>query len=138
MVNHSILLKKLQTYGIWGIAKVWGLPITYLAENNFCQLLVSISNQLLVESGRDRSLRGPPLFLIYTNHTAHCSDLFEFHLFTDDRNLLFSNQNLSLLESNIYIPTLNRLVYGFPVINYPLMLPNLTFLSFIPLEIATL
>ena len=45
---------------------------------------------------------GPLLYLISINDMTHCSNLFEFHLVADDTSPLYSNKNLSLLESNIY------------------------------------
>ena len=77
------------------------------------------------------SVPGPLLFLIYINDITHCSDLSGLHLFADDTNLFYSNKNLSLLESNINTH-LEYINLWLSYINYPLMLPKLILLSFIP------
>lgn len=42
---------------------------------------------------------GSLLFLIYTNDITNSCDRLQFHLFSDDTNLLFAYQNVKTLES---------------------------------------
>ncbi|KAK2556625.1 putative RNA-directed DNA polymerase from transposon X-element [Acropora cervicornis] len=46
-----------------------------------------------------RSVLGPLLFLIYVNDIYRCSQIFDFYLFADDTNLLYSNKDLKDLET---------------------------------------
>lgn len=88
-VDHSILLYKLQHYGIRGITIKWFN--SYLkARKQF----VSVGN---VKSNLNEDLLGPLLFLIYINDFNSSSDLLDFHLFADDSNLFYSdNKSWSL------------------------------------------
>ena len=45
------------------------------------------------------SVLGPLLFLIYVNDIYRCSQIFDFYLFADDTNLLYSNKDLKDLET---------------------------------------
>ena len=46
---------------------------------------------------------GPLLFLLYVNDMNKYSNILEFHLFSDDTNLLLNNKNLQNLNSNLNI-----------------------------------
>ena len=47
------------------------------------------------------SVLGPLLFLIYVNDITNSSNLFNFHMFAGDTNLLYSNKSFKTLESKI-------------------------------------
>ena len=56
------------------------------------------------------SVLGPLLLLLYINDIYVSSDKLNFYLFADDRNILYANKNLKLLEQivnqevcNLYI-----------------------------------
>ena len=92
-VNHSILLEKLDHYGISGISNTWFR--SYLTER---QQFVSISGDkselTTIEHGVPQgSVLGPLLFLIYINDLHQCIiNSTSFH-FADDTNLLFVPPN---------------------------------------------
>ena len=92
-VNHSILLNKLEHYGISGISNTWFK--SYLTDR---QQFVSIGGEssdfTTTEHGVPQgSVLGPLLFLIYINDLHQCiNNSTSFH-FADDTNLLYVPPN---------------------------------------------
>ena len=100
-VNHSILLDKLEYYGICGVAKEWFSSYLrnrkqFVSINNTCSSYLDITCG--VPQG---SVLGPLLFLIYINDFQRCSSKLDFHLFADDSNLFYASKSLSGSESII-------------------------------------
>ena len=93
-VNYDILLMKLANYGIRGIANEWFK--SYLSDR---RQTVSVNSAKSVQCNVTcgGSVLGPLLFLICIND----SDLFDFHLFADDSNLLCEHKNILNLEKTI-------------------------------------
>ena len=92
-LNHSILIAKLEYYGVRGIALQWFTHYLqsrqqYVFYNNATSTLRSIDCG--VPQG---SILGPLLFILYINDIENCSDLFKFVLFADDTNLFYSSDN---------------------------------------------
>jgi len=100
-VNHNILVKKLEQYGIRGIAKEWFA--SYLSNRQQFVSLNNIKSDLHpVSCGIPQgSVLRPLLFLLYINDFSKCSKLLDFHLFADDSNLFYKHKNLLTLQSNI-------------------------------------
>ena len=99
-VNHSILLRKLQHYGIRGAA--YNLFASFLT-NRFQFVYISNvkSNFMPITCGVPQgSVLGPLLFTLYINDISNCTTC-KPRLFADDTCLMLNNRNLSQLNSNI-------------------------------------
>ena len=100
-VNHSILLRKLEHYGIRGIPLHWFT--SYLSNRKqFVYFNGHISDTKPINCGVPQgSVLGPLLFLLYINDFPNVSSKIRFFLFADDTNLYYESNNLKQME--IYI-----------------------------------
>ena len=99
-VNHNILLRKLEHYGIRGIAQNWFK--SYLTNRKQYVSLNGESSELkLIECGVPQgSCLGPLLFLLYINDLPNISEVLHFYLFADDTNIYYEADTMEKLETN--------------------------------------
>ena len=100
-VNHEILLKKMEHYGVRGSSLQWFR--SYLSDRRqYVYFNGHSSETKVVTCGVPQgSVLGPLLFLLYINDLPNISDVFKFYLFADDTNLYYENENIKDLEFNI-------------------------------------
>ena len=100
-VNHKILLKKLEKYGVRGLPLLWFT--SYLKDRRqFVGVDGNCSQEEIINVGVPQcSILGPILFLIYINDLPRISSLFTVVLYADDTTLLASKRDYNSLMIDI-------------------------------------
>ena len=98
MVDHDILLNKLNNYGIRGIAHDW--IKSYLANREqYVHIRGKNSSMEKLEFGVPQgSILGPLLFVIYINDLPRIQQLVKFILYADDANIFITGKNMGKIE----------------------------------------
>ena len=130
-INHRILLKKLEHYGIRGLALK--LLTNYLTGRTQCVTMNgSLSDYLPLKNGVPQgSILGPLLFLIYINDLANLSPLIDLFLFADDANALFVSKNIATLI-NIVNSELSKMDLWFKTNKLSLNVQKTKYMLFTP------
>ena len=94
-VDHGILLKKLNHYGIRGVAN--DLIKSYLSNRKqYVQIGETKSNLLNINCGVPQgSVLGPLLFLIYVNDIVNCNPHGNIRLFADDTYVFIESNQIN-------------------------------------------
>ena len=86
-VDHSILIKKLNYYGMHGVANDW-IKSFLINKKQFVNIDLYNLGVLDVTCGvLQGSILGPRLFVLYVNDICNVSKLVKFILFADDMNI---------------------------------------------------
>ena len=103
LVDHSILLNKLEHYGIRGIALNWFK--SYLKNRNqFVSIGTSESSAKQIIYGVPQgSILGPLLFIIYINDLPQISEIAKFIMYADDANIFLTGENINEVYDKLKI-----------------------------------
>ena len=102
-LDHEILLKKLNHYGIRGVTNRWFR--SYLSNRNQCVTSNNATSSFLpITHGVPQgSILGPLLFLLFINDFPSNNSFFKYSLFADDSTLTckFENKNENFMKREI-------------------------------------
>ena len=100
-VNHSVLIEKLNHYGIRGVTENWIKPYLF-GRKQFVNIGECSSDLIQISCGVPQgSVLGQKLFILYINDICNVSKRLKFILFADDTNILYSDANVHNLISVI-------------------------------------
>ena len=93
-IDHSLLIKKLNIYGIRGVASSW--ITSYLDKRSQYVYYNDVKSDTPdISCGVPQgSILGSKLFILYINDMVNVSKLFKFIIFADDTNLFCSNRDI--------------------------------------------
>ena len=101
-VDHQILLRKLEHYGIRGVTNKWFA--SYLDKRyQIVKVNGKLSNKEMITCGVPQgSILGPILFLLYINDIKSSSKILNFFLFGDDTSTYLSGKNLNKIQEALF------------------------------------
>ena len=101
-VDHQLLCRKLELYGIHGIAHNW--ITSYLDNRSQFVSIDSYSSDIqTIKCGVPQgSILGPKLFILYVNDICNMSKMVKLILFADDTVIFCSANYVEQLENIVY------------------------------------
>ena len=108
ILNHKVLLSKLNSYGVRGIANLW--YESYLPHRKQCMEINIVTQGIDVSTTRELkhgvpqgSILGPILFSLYINDLPLNIMGSKIVLFADDTNILVSEANMDNLQYKLNV-----------------------------------
>lgn len=100
-VHHSVLLEKLNNYGVRGVAN--RLIQNYLTDRyQYVAINQETSPRARVNKGVPQgSILGPLLFIVYVNNLCSIPDSPKLIMYADDTNIFFAGSSISQLEKSV-------------------------------------
>ena len=128
-IDHTILLHKLNHYGIRGIVNQW--VCSYLTHRKqYVQIKGTKSSLEGILCGVPQgSILGPTLFNLYLNDICNASSILEFTLFADYTNIIYSHDSTTSL-CNTLNTELERLNAWFNLNKLSLNLQKTNYINF--------
>lgn len=131
VLDHKILIKKLNYYGFKGLPLKW--LKSYLENRKQFTIVNNLQSGLkYVKYGVPQgSILGPLLFLLYINDLPNTSKFLEFIIFADDTNIIASHTNYNELMKKTN-SELNKLENWFKINKLALNLTKTNYIKFNP------
>ena len=97
-VDHTVLLRKLELYGITGTELNWFKSYLHNRKQS-CSIDGELFLPRMISCGiPQRSILGPLLFIIYINHLPYCLNYSKARMFDDDTNITTTAETLDELK----------------------------------------
>ena len=101
VINHEILLEKLEFYGINDTALQW-IKSYLTGRTQYTVVNGCSSDPIGITHGVPQgSVLGPLFFLFFINDLPNCSEVLDFSIFADDSNATASSRDLFTLRETV-------------------------------------